>query len=156
MPFKVGEQLYVPEHGVGVIRRIEHRLEGTIYVMSIVGTGLVYSVPLVQLEVRGIRALIPASAVERVYDVLRADEEPSHDPWKRRRPEYAHRLATGDPLQVAFVLRELARLEARKKLSAGEREMYDRARSLVVHELAAVRGVNEHVVQKEIDEIFAT
>jgi CarD family transcriptional regulator len=91
-----------------------------------------------------------------VYDVLRDKEAPRFDgSWQDQYREYTHRIATGDPLMVAGVLRELHRLGTERALSSGERTMYDQVRSLVVEEVAAVREVEEAVVQAEIDAIFA-
>jgi CarD family transcriptional regulator len=161
MTFQVGDKAYVPNHGVGFVKEIsEVNLDGQVYqmyVIKILDSGLTYSVPLAQVGARGIRAVIPAAAVEKVYDVLRDKETPADkQTWNRRYREYTHKIQTGDPLQVAAVLRELARLKAEKTLSFGERKMYDQAHSLIVQELAAARDVDEQVIKDEIEAIFAS
>jgi len=161
MTFEVGDKAYVPNHGVGIVREIkEVDLDGTLYqmyVIKILDSGLTYSVPLSQVGARGIRAVIPAASVEKVYDVLRDKETPADkQTWNRRYREYTHKIQTGDPLQVAAVLRELARLKAEKTLSFGERKMYDQAHSLIVQELAAARDVDDQVIIDEIEAIFAS
>lgn len=160
MTFQVGDKAYVPNHGVGVVKEIrtmdvaEQTYE--MYVIKILDNGLTYSVPLAQVGARGIRAVIPASAVEKVYDVLRDKETPADkQTWNRRYREYTHKIQTGDPLQVAAVLRELARSKNEKTLSFGERKMYDQAHSLIVQELAAARDVDEQVIKDEIEALFA-
>ena len=65
-----------------------------------------------------------------------------------------NKIKTGDPLEVAAVLRDLALLKSEKALSFGERKMYDQAHSLIVQEVAVSRDVDEKVINKEIDDIF--
>ncbi len=67
-----------------------------------------------------------------------------------------NKIKTGDPLEVAAVLRELARLKNEKTLSFGERKMYDQAHSLIVQELAVAKDVDEQVIKDEIEAIFAS
>jgi CarD family transcriptional regulator len=159
MAFEVGDKAYVPNHGVGIVKEIQDaEIAGStyrMYVIKILESGLTYSVPLQQVAARGIRAVIPAAQVEKVYDVLRDKETPADkQTWNRRYREYTHKIQTGDPLQVAAVLRELARLKNEKTLSFGERKMYDQAHSLIVQELAAARDVTEAVIKDEIEALF--
>ncbi|MBW1878831.1 MAG: hypothetical protein JRJ84_10755 [Deltaproteobacteria bacterium] len=65
------------------------------------------------------------------------------------------KIKTGDPLEVAAVLRDLALLRQGKTLSFGERKMFDQAHSLIVQELAVARDANEDLIKEEIEEIFA-
>lgn len=161
MTFQVGDKAYVPNLGVGIVKEIASvDLNGTsyqMYVIKILENGLTYSVPLSQVGASGIREVIPSTAVEKVYDVLRDKETPADkQTWNRRYREYMNKIKTGDPLEVAAVLRELARLKAEKTLSFGERKMYDQAHSLIVQEIAVARDVDEQVIRDEIEAIFAS
>ena len=49
----------------------------------------------------------PIAAVDKVYDVLRDRDTPADkQTWNRRYREYMNKIKTGDPLEVAAVLRE--------------------------------------------------
>jgi CarD family transcriptional regulator len=65
-----------------------------------------------------------------------------------------NKIKTGDPLEVAAVLRDLAKLKSEKTLSFGERKMYDQAHSLIIQEIAVAKDVDEKVVKAEVDAIF--
>jgi hypothetical protein len=67
-----------------------------------------------------------------------------------------NKIKTGDPLEVAAVLRDLAILRSEKSLSFGERKMYDQAHNLLVQEVAVARDVDEKLIQDEIEHIFET
>jgi CarD family transcriptional regulator len=125
------------------------------YVIKILDNGMTFKVPTENTGASGIREVIPVDAVERIYDVLRDRSQPADkQTWNRRYREYTNKISTCDPLEVAAVLRDLARLRSEKPLSFGERKMFDRAHTLIVQEIAVARDVDEDVVKKEIDDIF--
>lgn len=158
--FSVGEKAVVPVCGVGVIRDIETvTIEGTeykFYVLKILETGLTYKVATNQADAQGMRKIIPHEAVEKVYTVLRDRSSPADkQTWNRRYREYMAKIKTGDPLEIAAVLRDLAILKTEKQLSFGERKLYDQAHSLIVQELSVAKDIDEAIVKKEIEGIFA-
>jgi CarD family transcriptional regulator len=159
MSFNIGDKAVVPALGVGIIKEIEALdMAGTqyeVFVIKILDNGLTYKVPVNNTAAVGIRELIPVDAVERVYDVLRDRESPTDkQTWNRRYREYMNKIKTGDPLEVAAVLRDLALLKGEKALSFGERKMYDQAHALIVQEVAVTRDVDEKIIHQEIDKIF--
>jgi CarD family transcriptional regulator len=160
MTFEVGDKAVYPAHGVGIITEIERvDIEGTIYemyVLKILENGMTIRVPKSMADANGMRDVIPESAVDRVFEVLRDRSKPADkQTWNRRYREYMAKIKTGDPLEVAAVLRDLALLKRGKQLSFGERRMYDQAYSLVIQELAVAKDVDEATIQREIEEIFA-
>lgn len=159
MQFEIGDKAVVPSHGVGIVKEItDVDVDGDsyqMYIIKILDNGLTYSVPIDNLGANGIRDVIPVDAVEKVYEVLRDRDTPADkQTWNRRYREYMNKIKTGDPLEVAAVLRDLARLKSEKTLSFGERKMYDQAHSLIVQEIAVARDVDEQTIKDEIEAIF--
>jgi len=159
MAFQVGDKAVFPAHGVGVIKEIERiEMEDTVYevyVLKILDNGMTIKVPVNNADAVGMREVIPIEAVEKVYEVLRDRTQPADkQTWNRRYREYMNKIRTGDPLEVAAVLRDLALLKGEKTLSFGERKMYDQAHSLIVQELAVIRDVDEKNIEDEISAIF--
>jgi len=159
MEFKVGEKAVYPAHGVGTISDIETQeyegVEHTFLVLKIAENGMTIRVPIQKVETIGMRRVIPLEHVDKVYDILRDRDVPAdNQTWNRRYREYMNRIKTGDPLEVAKVLRDLALLRKDKTLSFGERKMFDQARSLLVQEISVARGADENDVGQELDEIF--
>jgi CarD family transcriptional regulator len=66
------------------------------------------------------------------------------------------KIKTGSVFDVAEVMRDLYRLKAEKSLSFGERQMLEKARGLIVKEIAVARRKSEEKVQAQIEKIFAT
>ena len=127
-----------------------------LYVLKILDNGMTIKVPVDNADAIGMREIIPQDSVAKVYEVLRDRSSPADkQTWNRRYREYMTKIKTGDPLEVAAVLRDLALLKTEKQLSFGERKMYDQAHSLIVQELAVAKDVDENLIKKEIEGIFA-
>ena len=157
--FSVGEKAVVPVCGVGVIREIEKvTIEGKdykFYVLKILDNGMIYKVAVNRADAEGMRKIIPKDAVEKVYAVLKdRTKEADKQTWNRRYRDYMHKIKTGDPLEIAGVLRDLALLKMEKQLSFGERKLYDQAHSLIIQELSVAKDVDEGIVKTEIDKLF--
>lgn len=95
------------------------------------------------LETSTIRPVMSKELLEEVYDTL-ADRstKPSQTTWNRRYREYVQKIQSGEPLEVAMVLRDLELLSIRKSLSFGESKIYSQARNLVIEEGAFVEIEN--------------
>lgn len=158
--FSVGEKAVVPVCGVGVVRDIEKvTIEGVeykFYVLKILENGMIYKVAVNRAQAEGMRKIIPKESVDKVYTVLKDRSTPADkQTWNRRYREYMAKIKTGDPLEIAGVLRDLALLKAEKQLSFGERKLYDQAHSLIVQELAVAKDIDEGLIKKEIEAIFS-
>lgn len=159
MEFEIGDRAVYPAHGVGTVSRIVEEpemegLEAPYYVIQLDNGTTIY-VPLANAEAVGMRTVVGEDHVARVYEVLAERDVPAdNQTWNRRYREYMNRIKTGDPLEVAKVLRDLALLRTDKTLSFGERKMFDQARTLLAQELAVAKGVDEETIGAEIDKIF--
>lgn len=160
MEFQVGDKAVYPAHGVGVIKEVVTRnLEGekvVFYVLKILDNGMTISVPVENARTIGMRPVVTEEKIKSVYEILRTRDVPTdNQTWNRRYRDYMNKISTGDPLEVAKVLRDLALLKADKPLSFGERKMFDQARNLLVQEIAVARDADEKAVASEIDGLFA-
>lgn len=161
MTFNVGETVVYPNHGAAVIEDIETRQikgEDKLYlVLRIVGqTDLVVRVPACNLDLVGVRDVVDADGLERVFSVLRAPhvEEPTN--WSRRYKANLEKLHSGNVMKVAEVVRDLWRREKDRGLSAGEKQMLAKARRILVSELALAEKVEEDRAETMLDEVLAS
>lgn len=160
MQFNVGDKAVYPAHGVGIIRDvITMELDGekhTFYVLKIMDNGMTIRVPIDNARQIGMRTVLGQEHIDKVFEILKdRDVPPDNQTWNRRYRDYMSKIKTGDPLEVAKVLRDLALLKAEKPLSFGERKMFDQARGLLVQEIACAREVPEGEVSAEIEALFA-
>ena len=158
--FSVGDMAVYPAHGVGKIEAIEQRQVGereqSFYVMRILDSNMTIMIPTASSRNVGLRSIITAREVKKVYDIL-GDREIAIEsqPWNQRYREYMEKIKTGSVYEIAAVLRDLFLLRVDKDLSFGERKMMDTAKSLLIKEIALAKDVEEKQVEQHIERIFA-
>jgi CarD family transcriptional regulator len=147
MSFNIGDHVVYPHHGAAVIERKEMREvfgEQTEYLVLRMAHGdLTLSVPADKVEEVGMRRPISVEDVEDLFQLLSKKDVREPGNWSRRFKNHQEKLKTGDVYQVAEVVRNLALREAAKGLSAGEKSMLERARSILVSELSVALEVTE-------------
>ena len=160
MLFEVGETVVYPHHGAATIIEVKDRIikgETKKYLKLNVTQGdLVIEVPAENVDLVGVRDVIGKDGLEKVFDVLRAPftEEPTN--WSRRYKANLEKLASGDVIKVSEVVRDLWRRDQDRGLSAGEKRMLGKARTILVGELALAKPVDEKKADTMMEEIDAT
>ena len=81
--------------------------------------------------------------VAKVLNYLATGDSKSAQDWKDRFKENSAKMQSGSLLEVAEVLKCLVRLQSLKPLSFREKKMLDRARIMLVTELATSRAMRE-------------
>lgn len=154
MDFKLGEKVVYPNHGVGLIEQISHGyLNGKserFYMLRISSSGLKVMVPQSNAESVGLRPVIRSTQATEVLSFLEKGRSSSHHDWKHRFKENSDRMRTGSLMEVAAVLKGLVALSRTKPLSFREKKMLERAKHLLVTELATVRNTSEQNVEVNI------
>ena len=157
--FKIGDLAVYPAHGVGVIESIESKLisgnKQDFYIMRILDNGMIIMIPLDNVNNVGLRQVIGADQVPKIFDILEERSiVPDNQTWNRRYREYMEKIKTGSVYDLAEVLRDLFILREDKELSFGERKMLDTARSLLVKEISIAKNSDETQVEEDIHTIF--
>ncbi len=157
--FSAGDMAVYPAHGVGVIEAIETReIMGEAqdyYIMRILDTGMIIMIPTKNENSVGLRQLISKNDIDKIYDLLgQRNIEIDNQTWNRRYREYMEKIKTGSLFEVAEVLRDLSILKSDKELSFGERKMLDTARNLLVKEISLATGMEERLIEQNINRLF--
>jgi CarD family transcriptional regulator len=155
LSFKVGDKVVYPNHGVGVIEQVAKRsigeLESSFYCLRILSTDSTVMVPVENTQAVGLRKVLTRREITRVIKALKEGEVTTYDDWKGRFQANSEKMRTGDIKAVAEVLKSLTMLNEIKPLSYRERKMLDRARFLLVSELAEASGKQTEAVETQID-----
>lgn len=93
--------------------------------------------------------------LSEVFDVLRAAPVEQQMNWSRRYKANLEKLHSGDPRKVAEVVRDLWHRERDSGLSAGEKKMLDKARQVLVSELALAQRTDELQAEATLDRVLA-
>ena len=155
MEFKVGDKVVYPNHGVGVIEQVARRsigeIESSFYCLRILSTDSTVMVPVDNTSAVGLRKILSRRQMSRVMKVLKDQEITTYDDWKGRFQANSEKMRSGDIRAVAEVLKNLTTLNEIKPLSYRERRMLDRARFLLVSELAEAAGKDASEIEVKID-----
>jgi len=146
MDYKIGDKVVYPNHGVGAIEQISYGvLNGRTeryFMIRIVSSGLRVMVPQTNAESVGLRPVIRSNDATKVLGFLERGKLNSHHDWKHRFKENSERMRTGSLLEVAAVLKSLVSLSRSKPLSFREKKMLERAKYLLVSEMATARNTS--------------
>jgi CarD family transcriptional regulator len=150
--FHIGDKVVYPNHGVGVIEQISSRTIGStverFYLLHIKASSLRVMVPCHNAGSVGLRRVVKNGEVQKVLDLLSIAGNGTNGDWKDRFKENSERMRTGSLLAVAGVLKDLIALHQAKPLSFREKKMLERARYLLVSELAMARNCEESKVEE--------
>jgi CarD family transcriptional regulator len=147
LSFSIGDKVVYPNHGVGVIEQISSRTIGSqierFYLLKIKASSLKVMVPFHNVGSVGLRRVVRNGEVQKIIDFLTDGKCENHADWKYRFKENSDKMRTGSLLDVAEVLKGLLLLAQEKPLSFREKKMLERARYLLVSELAMSRNCEE-------------
>jgi len=145
--FHIGDKVVYPNHGVGVIEQISSRTIGQtvekFYLLKIKASSLKVMVPFHSVSAVGLRRVVRNGEIQKIVGFLEDGECDNNTDWKYRFKENSDRMRTGSLLEVAAVLKGLLILNQSKPLSFREKKMLERARYLLVSELAMARNCEE-------------
>jgi CarD family transcriptional regulator len=143
MMFEKGDTVVYPHHGAGVILDVvEQDFLGTprlYYSIRILHNDMSVMVPVDASERAGIRPVISEPEVEEVLGVLRDDPTRMPKDWNRRIKHNREKIKTGDILELADVVRNLALRDYEKGLSTGEKQMFGKVKSILASELMCAK-----------------
>lgn len=157
--FKVGDLAVYPAQGVGRIEAIENRefmgSHQPFYIMKIMGNGIKIMIPMDSAESVGLREVIRATEIPKVYEILKKkDITIDKQTWNKRYKEYLDKIKTGSVYEIARVLRDLFILKSDKNLSFGEKKMMDTAKSLLVKEISIASHSEETKIERDLASIL--
>ncbi len=149
--FRVGDKVVYPNHGVGVIEQIALRSNGftteRYYLLSIRSSSLKVTVPCQNATAVGLRGLVDKGEMDRILVFLAQAGESKNADWKERYREHMDKMKAGTLMEVAEVLKSLLVLHQTKELSVRERKTLERARYLLVNEMAQAMLCDELTVE---------
>lgn len=155
MGFKIGDKLVYPNHGVGVVETIqESLLDGNpspCYQLRLIGNNSRVMVPVTNSDRVGLRPLTRRTEVGSVFRVLEDGSFASSTDWKGRYKQNLDKMRSGRLTEIADVLKNLSWVQKQKALSFREKKMYERARYLIVSEIAQINGLSELDVEREVE-----
>ncbi|ATW26158.1 CarD family transcriptional regulator [Candidatus Formimonas warabiya] len=148
--FQIGDKIFYPMHGAGVIEAIEEKeilgYKQLYYVMSIKNMQVMFPMG----SNIGIRQIVDLEILEDALTTFSHEaSDPIQNPVQRYRCNM-NKLKSGDIYKGAQVIRDLTQIGKKRALAAGDKNMLDNARRVLTSELGLVKGID----QEEADDFL--
>ena len=157
--FDVGDKVVYPHHGAGTVVSKDVKLvlgeEREYLTIKILHNEMTVNVPVDNAEKVGLRWVIDQEMVEVVVKVLLGGSTEMPKNWNRRFKHNRDKMKTGDILELAEVVRNLALRDHEKGLSTGEKQMYVKAKKILASELMYAKDLSEDDAHAWLEEVLA-
>ncbi len=155
MELSIGQKVSYPNQGVCLIEDIEKRkIAGNsmkFYSLRVLSDNSTIFVPLDNAESVGLRPILDQTECKNLMTHLEADFDNVSNDWKVRAREFQEKLTSGDVFEAADVLKKLTFLSNEKKLSFREQSFLEKAKFLIVSEVANAGLAKEESLETRID-----
>ena len=152
--FQVGDKVVYPNHGIGIVDQISTRTDGFMvqrfYMLTIKSSSLKVMVPCTNAGSVGLRSVVRQEEVDRIFCFLGDGVCNSNADWKERYREHCEKMKAGSLMEVAEVMKSLLVLNQKKALGFREQKMLEKARYLLVNEIAQATGAKEQNIDDDL------
>jgi CarD family transcriptional regulator len=146
-PFRKGDLVVYPTHGVGRIDRVGfeeivgHRLN--LIHISFEDHQMTLRIPVAQARAAGLRKLASRMALAEALAILKGRPRTSRLLWSKRSQEYLAKINTSNPRALAEVLRDLQSAVDGFGSSFSQRNLFELALERLAGEFAAVHRIGK-------------
>jgi len=158
--YKVGDKVVYPHHGAGTVVKRESREvlgEKREYLtIQILHNDMTVNVPADNADTVGLRKVINMDTVKEVVKALTGNGTTMPKNWNRRFKHNRDKMKTGDIFELAEVVRNLALRDHDKGLSTGEKQMFVKAKKILISELMYAKSMDEEETSEWLDDVLVT
>ena len=156
--YKIGDKVVYPHHGAGkVVKREKREVLGEkreYLTIKIDHNDMTVNVPSENADKVGLRKVIGEDMVKTVLKALTGGGTQMPKNWNRRFKHNRDKMKTGDILELAEVVRNLALRDHEKGLSTGEKQMYVKAKKILASELMYAKSMDEEEIAEWLDGVL--
>ncbi|HEY8963904.1 MAG TPA: CarD family transcriptional regulator [Alphaproteobacteria bacterium] len=156
--FRTGDYVVYPAHGVGTIEGVETQsiagMSVTLYAISFEKDRMRLKIPVQKAQTAGLRKLSTGDRLKDALKTLTGKAKIKRTMWSRRAQEYEAKINSGDPVQIAEVLRDLRRPKDDTEQSYSERQIYQSALERLAREVAAVERIAEDKAVARLEDVL--
>ncbi len=159
--FKIGDKVFCPLRGAGIVETIEERKmldEIKEYIIiKLQSSNTTVMIPIDRVEDSGFRMVSDEAMISEVFEQL-SDKETAINAsavLKQRMKVNKERLMAGSLSDYGEVIRELTHIQRGKALNASENAMLMEARKFLADELSLIKSISMQEATKLLDEALA-
>ena len=157
--YKVGDKVVYPHHGAGTIVKKESRevlgQKREYLTIKIQHNDMTVQIPSENADTVGLRRVIGEKEIGGVLKALTGVSTEMPKNWNRRFKHNRDKMKTGDILELAEVVRNLALRDREKGLSTGEKQMFVKAKKILASELMYAKNMDEDECAEWLEEVLS-
>ncbi|MBB6445068.1 CarD family transcriptional regulator [Bacillus benzoevorans] len=146
--FQIGDKVFYPMHGAGMIKAIEDKeIQGekqSYCVITIPISHMDVMIPLAKMDQLGVRSVVDRDTMNHILFDFHHIEPNSSLPWKERYRLNLEKLKTGKMSDSAEVVRDLMYQNKEKSLNASEKQMLHQAQRNIISEISMINNISEN------------
>lgn len=144
--FQVGDNIFYPMHGAGMITAIEEKeVAGEkiqYYVIIMINDNMKVMIPKNKISKTNIRPVTDLDTVKEIGRMIGTVESDKNLTWKKRNKLNNDMIKSGSLKACAEVIYELSSMQREQKLNSSERNQLKQAQAFLMSELKLVEGMN--------------
>jgi CarD family transcriptional regulator len=158
-PFRKGDFVVYPAHGVGKVDRVgSEKIAGhwlDLIHISFAENRMTLRIPVAQARVAGLRKLASPEALAEVLTILRGRPRVRRLMWAKRAQEYLAKINSGALGALAEVARDLQGGGDGSGSSSSQRTLFELAMDRLAAEFAAFSGIEKAEATNQLTQILA-
>jgi CarD family transcriptional regulator len=139
---KIGEQVFIPNYGAGVISSLEKgEIDKKTYdyvTIDFIINGMKFYIPIERLNLYNIRKISSKEMINKALIIIEEDAKEIDDNWNRRYRKNKLKILTGDILKTAEVIRDLQYIKKAELMPQGEEKILEEAEEMLASEIMLV------------------
>ena len=156
--YQDGDYVVYPTHGVGKIIGTESQdiagIKVTLLVIRFEQDRMTLRVPLEKARTLGLRTLSSRKHMDDAILTLKSKAKVKRAMWSRRAQEYEAKIKSGDPVNIAEVVRDLRKRDPNTEQSYSERQMYQAALERLAREFAAIEDIDQETAAVRLEDLM--
>lgn len=153
--FQVGDKIFYPTQGGGIIQAIEERevlgKAGMYYIVQILHRNMQVMIPVDKTDMLGIRPIVELEELDNVLSTFYDGETDTTSNDSQRQRKNMTKIKSGDIYEGAEVIRDLMRISSKKRLGMTDKNMLDAARQILISEVVLVKGIPQEQASELLD-----
>lgn len=145
--FEIGEKIFYPMFGAGIVEAIEEKeilgIKQLYYILNMTLSNLQVMIPTSNMVHLEIREVVDSSILENALAIFHSGKPNITEDSKLRQRIHMDKMKSGDVYEGVQVICDLMSLNKKKKLGSADKIMLDKARQMLISELALVKGLNQ-------------
>ena len=156
--FEVGEKIFYPMNGAGIIEAIEEKeVLGeirTYYIMNIPNKSMNVMIPKGKENNLGIRKIVDSTTLEDALTHFQLEETEQTLNQNQRQRNNMNKIKSGNIYESAEVIRDLFRLSKKRSLGTEDRNMLNTAQQIFISELLLVKGFDQEEAADLLNQVI--